>query len=61
MRLSLNILFTLFTLMTIFFVVLGITAVDFSMLFVAVLFAFAALIINLESRQYLLNPFRDEY
>ena len=58
MQISLKILFSIFTLLSIFFVVLGLYSLDALLLIVAILFAVATILIALEAKQYSLNPFR---
>lgn len=50
---------TLFFLMSLCFIGLGVYAADLSLLIIAVLFAVAGLLSRLEMRELLLNPFTD--
>jgi len=54
----LKILFFIFILLAIFFIGLGIYALDTTLILIAVLFATVAVLIGLETKQILANPFR---
>ena len=59
MQLSLKILFFFFSLMSVFFVVLGLYSLDAVLLSVSMLFAVATVLVAMEAKQYQLNPFRN--
>ncbi len=59
MQLSLKILFFFFSLMSVFFVALGLYSLDAVLLSVSMLFAVATVLVAMEAKQYQLNPFRN--
>nr|WP_174507289.1 hypothetical protein [Acinetobacter sp. Marseille-Q1620] len=58
MTLSYKILLFTFIVATIFFIILGLYTLDFALLIVAILFAVATLLVILENKQLMRNPFR---
>ena len=54
----LKVLFFVFIALTLFFIVLGLYAFDFTLIFIALLFALVAVLIGLETQQVKANPFR---
>ncbi|SPL71632.1 hypothetical protein [Acinetobacter stercoris] len=58
MTLSYKILLFAFIVATIFFIILGLYTLDFALLIVAILFAVATLLVILENKQLMRNPFR---
>ena len=57
MHISLKILLSTFMLLSIFFVTLGLNSLDLLLLSVAILFIVASILIVLEAKQSLHNPF----
>ena len=58
MTITFKILLTLFILLGFFFLTIGLYSLDFFLLAIAILFAIASLLIVLEQKQLMRNPFR---
>ena len=58
MKTGLNLLFYSFLIACLVFIGFGLYSLDIALISISILFAVAALLIGLENKQYLLNPFR---